>query len=126
MVVLQDLGRCQPSVLAGVWPAASATVQTRQIAKQQARQLLSKKASAAWSATEAREVEDEVEVKVSTPKIGPSKAQSEKWTGCTPEELGVQLLTSTDAHHNADKCVLMPDAMRPYTCSELNSPARQL
>ena len=26
--------------------------------------------------------------------IGPSKAQIEKWTGCTPEELGMQLLRS--------------------------------
>ena len=91
-----------------------------QIAKriQQARQLLSKKASATWPATEVRE-EDEVEVKVSTPMIGPSKAQIETWTGCTPEELGMQLLTVTDVHDNAYKGVLMPDPMRPY-------PARQL
>ena len=48
-----------------------------QIAKQiqQARQLLSKKASATPLATEVRE-EDEVEVKVSTPMTGPSKARS--------------------------------------------------
>ena len=52
---------------------------------------------------------------------GPSKAQIEKWTGCTPEELGVQLLTLTDAHHNACKGVLMPDPMRPYTCFETSS-----
>ena len=87
---------------------------------QQARQLLSKKASATWPATEVRE-EDEVEVNVSTPMIGPSKAQIEKWTGCTPEELGMQLLTLTDVHHNAFKGVLMPDPMRPYTCFEISS-----
>ena len=85
-----------------------------QIAKQiqQARQLVSKKGSATWPATEVRE-EDEVEVKVSTPMIGPSKAQIEKWTGCTPEELGMQLLTLTDVHHNAYKGVLMPDPITP-------------
>ena len=49
---------------------------------------------------------------------GPSKVQIEKWTGCTPEKLGMQLLTLTDAHHNAYKDVLMPDPMRPYTCFE--------
>ena len=93
-----------------------------QIAKQiqQARQLLSRKASATWPATEVRE-EDEVEVKVSTPMIGQSKAQIGKWTGCTPEELGMQFLTLTDAHHNAHKGVLMPNPMRPYTCFELSS-----
>ena len=92
----------------------------QQVAKQiqQARQLLSRKASATWLATEVRE-EHEVEVKVSTPLIGPFKAQIEKWTGCTPEELGMQLLTLTDAHHNAYKGVLMPDPIRPYTCFEI-------
>ena len=63
---------------------------------QQARQLLSKKASSACPATLVRE-EDEVEVKVSTPMIGPSKAHIEKWTGarhsaadigrCAPQRL---------------------------------------
>ena len=33
----------------------------------------------------------------------------------------MQLLTLTDVHHNAYKGVLMPDPMRPYTCSEISS-----
>ena len=44
---------------------------------QQARQLFSKTASARWPATEVRE-EDEVQVDVSAPMIGSSKAQIEK------------------------------------------------
>ena len=53
--------------------------------------------------------------------IGPSKAQIEKWTGCTAEELGTQLLALTGVHHNAHKGVLVPDPMRPHTCFEISS-----
>ena len=100
-----------------------------QIAKhiQQARQLLSKKASATSLATEVRE-EDEVEVKVTTPMIDNAndravQGQVEKWTRYTPEELRMQLLTLTDAHHNAYNGVLMPDPMRRHICFELSSKA---
>ena len=47
--------------------------------------------------------------------VEPSKAHVEKWTGCTPEELAMHLLTWTDVHHIGHKKVLMPDLVHPYT-----------
>ena len=95
-----------------------------QIAKQiqQARQLLSKKASATPLCHRgARRGRGRSEGLNANDRA--VQSQVEKWTGYTPEELGTQLLTLTDAQHNAQKCVLMHDPMRPYICFELSSKA---
>ena len=93
-----------------------------QVARQadEAKQVLSKKKEADWPETEVRE-EDGIKVRVFQPMVGPTRAQIVTWTGCTPEELGMQLQSLVDANQNTYKGVLLPDPMRPYTCFEFAS-----